>query len=70
VLGATPFHAIFIRAPDIEEAGDEVTVLLDYQGKILFAEQGNLLAAAFHPELTSDPRVHDYFLRKVKERLR
>ncbi|MDR1344022.1 MAG: pyridoxal 5'-phosphate synthase glutaminase subunit PdxT [Tannerellaceae bacterium] len=62
VLGGEPYHTIFIRAPYIDKIGEGVEVLLDYQGKILFARQGNLLAAAFHPELTDDARVHEYFL--------
>ncbi|MDR3189434.1 MAG: pyridoxal 5'-phosphate synthase glutaminase subunit PdxT [Prevotellaceae bacterium] len=61
-LGGKPFHTIFIRAPYIEKVGEEVTVLLRHEGKILFARQGNLLAAAFHPELTDDTRIHEYFL--------
>ncbi|GHV64286.1 pyridoxal 5'-phosphate synthase subunit PdxT [Bacteroidia bacterium] len=66
----TPFHTIFIRAPYIEKVDDKaepkVIPLLTDNGKILFAEQGNLLAAAFHPELTDDTRVHAYFLKKVR----
>jgi 5'-phosphate synthase pdxT subunit len=64
VLGDTPFHTVFIRAPYIDKADDNVRVLLSYQNKILFAEQDNFLAAAFHPELTDDTRVHEYFLNK------
>jgi 5'-phosphate synthase pdxT subunit len=66
VLGETPFHTIFIRAPYIEKVDSGVNVLLAYENKILFAEQDNLLAAAFHPELTDDIRIHAYFLRKIK----
>jgi 5'-phosphate synthase pdxT subunit len=62
-IGEKPFHTIFIRAPYIDHAGEGVDVLLRHQDKILFARQGNLLAAAFHPELTDDPRIHEYFLR-------
>jgi 5'-phosphate synthase pdxT subunit len=65
VLGEKPYHTIFIRAPFIEKADDSVTVLLRHEGKILFAEQDNLLAAAFHPELASDTRIHEYFMRKA-----
>jgi 5'-phosphate synthase pdxT subunit len=67
-LGDAPFHAIFIRAPYIEEAGPGVVPLLEHEGKILFARQDNLLAAAFHPELTDDTRVHEYFLREMVRR--
>jgi 5'-phosphate synthase pdxT subunit len=66
VLGEKPYHTIFIRAPFIEKADANVAVLLRHEGKILFAEQDNLLAAAFHPELTPDNRIHEYFLRKVR----
>ncbi len=56
------FHAIFIRAPYITEVGAGVTVLARLDEKILLARQGNLLVAAFHPELTADLRIHQYFL--------
>ncbi|MDR0865091.1 MAG: pyridoxal 5'-phosphate synthase glutaminase subunit PdxT [Candidatus Symbiothrix sp.] len=62
VLGSKPFPAIFIRAPYIEKADARVNALLTFENKILFAEQNNFLAAAFHPELTEDTRVHEYFL--------
>ncbi|MFC1993491.1 pyridoxal 5'-phosphate synthase glutaminase subunit PdxT [Chloroflexota bacterium] len=63
VLGEKPFHGIFIRAPIIEEANSGVEILAKLaDGTIVAARQGNLLAAAFHPELTEDPRFHRYFL--------
>jgi 5'-phosphate synthase pdxT subunit len=65
VLGEMPFHTIFIRAPYIEKVNPEVNVLLTYENKILLAEQDNFLAAAFHPELTDDTRLHAYFLNKI-----
>lgn len=65
VLGEKPFPCVFIRAPYIEKADANVTPHLYADNKILFAEQGNLLAAAFHPELTDDARVHRYFLQKI-----
>ncbi|MDR2085885.1 MAG: pyridoxal 5'-phosphate synthase glutaminase subunit PdxT [Dysgonamonadaceae bacterium] len=65
VLGDKPFHTVFIRAPYINKVGDNVKVLLSDEGKVLFAEQDNLLAVAFHPELTDDTRVHEYFLNKI-----
>lgn len=67
VLGATPFHTVFIRAPYIDKVGNDVKVLLELEGKILFAEQANFLAAAFHPELTNDTRIHAYFIEKCKK---
>lgn len=62
VLGEETFPGVFIRAPQIEAVGPGVEVLATYQGKVVLARQGRLLAATFHPELTSDLRVHRYFL--------
>jgi 5'-phosphate synthase pdxT subunit len=62
-----PVRAVFIRAPIIERAGNEVEILATFNGKIVAARQGHLLAASFHPELTDDCRMHEYFLRMVKE---
>lgn len=62
-IGDDPFHAFFIRAPIITEAGDGVEVLSTLaDGRIVAAQQGHLLATAFHPELTGDARLHRYFL--------
>lgn len=63
-IGEQPFRAVFIRAPYIIEAGSGVEVLASFREKIIFARQGRFLAAAFHPELTGDPRIHKYFLEK------
>ena len=63
VLGENPFPGIFIRAPMVEQAGSEVEILARLaDGNIVAARQGNLLASAFHPELTNDLRFHQYFL--------
>ncbi|ABF45405.1 pyridoxal phosphate synthase yaaE subunit [Deinococcus geothermalis DSM 11300] len=59
---AAPFPAVFIRAPVIERVGEGVDVLARHQGQIVLARQGRLLASAFHPELTPDPRLHALFL--------
>jgi len=62
-LGEKPFPGIFIRAPLVEQAGSEVEILARLaNGNIVAARQGNLLASAFHPELTNDLRFHQYFL--------
>jgi 5'-phosphate synthase pdxT subunit len=61
----TPYNAVFIRAPGIVEAGENVKVLAKIDDMIVAAEQGNVLALAFHPELTEDLRVHQYFLDKL-----
>lgn len=60
-----PFHAVFIRAPAIESVGKGVQVLARYKDKIVAARQGNILVTAFHPELTDDTAVHEYFLKSV-----
>ena len=61
-----PFHAVFIRAPLIESVQGEACVLARLQdGRIVAAQQGHLLATAFHPELTKDARFHRYFLDLV-----
>jgi pyridoxal 5'-phosphate synthase pdxT subunit len=55
----------FIRAPFIESAGENVDVLAVVDGKIVAARQDNMLAIAFHPELTSDLSIHKYFLENM-----
>ena len=67
-LGGEPFHAVFIRAPVVTQAGETVSVLarLD-DGRIAAVRQGHLLATAFHPELTADLRLHAYFCDIVTE---
>ena len=58
-----PFHAVFIRAPLIESVQGEARVLATLpDGRIVAAQQGQLLATSFHPELTGDDRLHRYFL--------
>ena len=67
VLGPQLFHAVFIRAPIVDQVGEEVEVLARLEdGRIVATRQGNLLATAFHPELTQDPRFHRYFLDLVQ----
>lgn len=59
-----PFHAVFIRAPLIESVQEDARVLAKLtDGRIVAAQQGHLLATAFHPELTGDDRFHRYFLQ-------
>ncbi|HEV2819003.1 MAG TPA: pyridoxal 5'-phosphate synthase glutaminase subunit PdxT [Solirubrobacteraceae bacterium] len=67
-LEGGPLRAVFIRAPWIDEAGAGVTVLAEVDGHPVAAQQGNLLAVAFHPELDGDARVHERFLTLVRER--
>ena len=61
-----PFHAVFIRAPWVERAGEEVSVLGEDNGRIIAVRQGPLLATSFHPELTPDRRIHELFVKMVK----
>lgn len=68
-IGGKPVHAIFIRAPYATEAGENVKVLATVEGKMVLLRQDNLLACAFHPELTEDTRVHEYFIGMVREYL-
>lgn len=58
-------RAIFIRAPQVTEVGPGVTVLAEHEGHPVVVESGTLLAAAFHPELIGETRLHEYFLKKV-----
>jgi 5'-phosphate synthase pdxT subunit len=62
-----PLRAVFIRAPWIEDAGPDVEVLAEVDGRPVLARQGRFLVAAFHPELTDDTRLHELFLEQAKE---
>ncbi len=62
-LGDEPFPGVFIRAPVIEQANGKVEILARLNGGAgVAARQGKILVSAFHPELTNDPRFHQYFL--------
>jgi 5'-phosphate synthase pdxT subunit len=66
-LGEQPLHAVFIRAPVIEDCGPGVTPLATLpDGRVVAARQGNLLGTSFHPEMTGDTRFHELFLRMVE----
>jgi 5'-phosphate synthase pdxT subunit len=54
---------VFIRGPIIERAGRGLKVLAEYAGKPALVQRENIMAATFHPELTDDTTVHEYFLR-------
>jgi 5'-phosphate synthase pdxT subunit len=60
-----PFMGVFIRAPFFEDVGPGVEVLSEIDGRVVAARGENILVTAFHPELTDDPRFHEYFLREV-----
>jgi len=71
VLGDQPVHAVFIRAPWVDSVGDRVDVLGrveggPHTGRVVAVRQGNLLATSFHPELTGDHRIHQYFVSMVR----
>lgn len=71
VLDAPPVHAVFIRAPLVEEAGDEVERLATLEdGRIVAVRQGGLLGTSFHPEVTGEFRFHRLFLDMVRDRSR
>jgi len=65
-LGERPFPAIFIRAPWVERTGEGVSVLAVAEGHPVFVRSGNVMGTSFHPELTDDDRVHEYFLTMVQ----
>ena len=62
-----PVRGVFIRAPRVREVGPDVEVLAKLDGEPVLLRDGNVLVAAFHPELTDDTRVHELFLDLVKE---
>ncbi|MFC4737732.1 pyridoxal 5'-phosphate synthase glutaminase subunit PdxT [Bacillus daqingensis] len=63
-------EAVFIRAPIIRSVGENVTVLAEYDGSIVAAQQGPFVACSFHPELTDDDRFHQYFVEVVRQSLK
>ena len=66
-FGPEPVHAVFIRAPLIDKAGPAVKVLAKVEDKIVIARQGQFLATSFHPELTGDHRIHQYFINMIRD---
>jgi pyridoxal 5'-phosphate synthase pdxT subunit len=66
-LADRPVEMVFIRAPIIRRVGEGVRVLGRAEGLPVLVEQGNVLAATFHPELTNDETVHRYFLKKLDQ---
>jgi pyridoxal 5'-phosphate synthase pdxT subunit len=62
-----PLVGVFIRAPIIEDAADDVKVLAKMPEGVIAASQGNLLTTSFHPELTDDLRVHQYFVEMCRK---
>ena len=66
-LGGGPLEMVYIRAPRIVKTGDGVTVLAERDGFPVLVEQGHLMAATFHPELSADRRVHQRFVELVRD---
>lgn len=65
----TPFHAVFIRAPLVEDLGSNAKAIATLpDGRIVGVQQGHLMGTAFHPELTGDDRVHQLFVDLVEQR--
>ena len=62
-----PVRAVFIRGPWVEDTGPAVEVLAEVDGHPVLAREGRFLVAAFHPELTDDTRLHERFLKLVRE---
>ena len=67
-LDSGPVHAIFIRAPWVDERGEAVEVLASVDGHPVAVRQGNVLAVSFHPELSDERRLHERFLEGVRAR--
>jgi len=65
VKGIGRCRGVFIRAPYVERVWADTQILAYYQEKIVMVQQDNLLATAFHPELTEDPSIHRYFLEML-----
>ena len=66
-LGQEPFPGVFIRAPLVTGVGARVKVLAEIGAGAVAVEQANLLGTCFHPELTEDFRIHQYFLNKIAQ---
>jgi 5'-phosphate synthase pdxT subunit len=69
-IAGPPYRAVFIRAPWVSQAGPAVEILATdpATGRIVAVRQGPVLATAFHPELTGDRRIHELFVKMVRER--
>jgi 5'-phosphate synthase pdxT subunit len=66
-LKDTPLEMVFIRAPIIDRIGPDVQVLASERGRPVLVREGKMLIATFHPELTDDTTVHEYFLKMAAE---
>jgi pyridoxal 5'-phosphate synthase pdxT subunit len=66
-ISPVPVEMVFIRAPIIDSVGPQVEVLATSEGQPVLIREGHILIATFHPELTGDTTVHEYFLRMARE---
>ncbi len=66
-VNISSFHGVFIRAPSISEVGHNVEILSKFNEKIVAVKQGNILATAFHPELTTDNSLHKFFVKIIQQ---
>ena len=64
-FGAEPLRAVFIRAPWVERVGDEIEILAEHEGHAVALAQENILAVAFHPELSGDTRLHEWLVARA-----
>jgi 5'-phosphate synthase pdxT subunit len=67
VQGAGAMRAVFIRAPWVDQVGEGVDVLAEVDGHPVAVRQGNVLAVAFHPELTGDGRLHEWLVDRIRD---
>ena len=65
-INISKFNGVFIRAPSISELGNNVKTISKFNEKIIAVKQDNILATAFHPELTSDASLHKHFINMIK----
>jgi len=64
-IGISSFNGVFIRAPSVSETGSDIEILAKFNEKIVAVKQGNVIATAFHPELTRDISLHKSFVKLV-----
>jgi 5'-phosphate synthase pdxT subunit len=67
LLGRDPFRGIFIRAPIINNVGENVNILTKLNDKIVAVKQNNIIGTSFHPELSADRRLHELFINNILE---
>lgn len=67
VLGKDKLKGVFIRAPSVKEVAQGVETLAKLDGEIVAVRQGNIIGTCFHPELSGDTRLHEYFIKMIRE---